>query len=95
MPCHNLGGAEIVAEVLHSAPWREGAPGITHQVVPNQLRRDAQRLRCTLLLFFSQRKLLGHSINEFVPLFQNHMQEIILGGKKAKKAPKNYLYKSG
>lgn len=69
MPCHNLGRAGIVAEVVRSAPRREGAPGITHQEVPNQLRRDAHRL-------FPQRKLLGHSTNELVPLFQNYMWKI-------------------
>lgn len=58
MPCHNLGRAGIVAEVVRSAPRREGAPGITHQEVPNQLRRDAHRLCCTFF-FFSSKKIAG------------------------------------
>lgn len=59
MPCHNLGGAGIVAEVVRSAPWREGAPAITHQEVPNQLKRDAHRLRSTFLLFFFSKEIAG------------------------------------
>lgn len=89
LPCHNLGRAGIAAEVVCAAPQREGVPAITHQEVPNQLRRDADRLWCTFLFFFSfsfsnpQRKMLGHSINELVPLFQIHMKAIIPGSKKS------------
>lgn len=52
LPCHNLGRAGIAAEVVCAAPQREGVPAITHQEVPNQLRRDADRLWCTFLFFF-------------------------------------------
>lgn len=44
LPCHNLGRVGIAAEVVCTAPRREGVPAITHQEVPNQLRRDANKL---------------------------------------------------
>lgn len=89
LPCLNLGRVGIAAEVVCTAPRREGVPAFTHQEVPNQLRRDADRLWCTFFFLFfffpflnPQKKMLGHSINEFVPLFQIHTKGIIPGKKK-------------
>ena len=89
LPCHNLGGAGIVAEVVCSAPWREGAPAITHQEVPNQLRRDAHRLHCTFLLFFSSKEIAGPQYQWTRTFFLESHAGDYIGGEK-KKSPTDF-----